>query len=88
MMSIIFWYVTSRSPLKVNGRFGGTYLLHLQGRNINRASRTLLATFFHTGFLFGLFFEPDDGGDMFLRKFGWLNRLHGVISQKIVFFIT
>jgi hypothetical protein len=26
----------------------------------------LLATCFHTGFLLGLFFDPKDGGDMFL----------------------
>jgi hypothetical protein len=26
----------------------------------------LLATCFHAGFLLGLFFDPEDGGDMFL----------------------
>jgi hypothetical protein len=26
----------------------------------------LLATCFHAGFLLGLFFNPEDGGDMFL----------------------
>jgi hypothetical protein len=26
----------------------------------------LLATSFHAGFLLGLFFDPEDGGDMFL----------------------
>jgi hypothetical protein len=26
----------------------------------------LLATCLHTGFLLGLFFNPEDGGDMFL----------------------
>jgi hypothetical protein len=33
----------------------------------------LLSTFFHTGFLLGLFFNPEDGGDMFLRNVGWLS---------------
>jgi hypothetical protein len=31
------------------------------------------ATCFHTGFLFYLFFEPKDGGDIFLRNFGRLS---------------
>jgi hypothetical protein len=29
------------------------------------ASRALLATRFHAGLLLGLFFDPEDGGDMF-----------------------
>jgi hypothetical protein len=31
---------------------------------------TLLATCFHSGFLLSLFFDPEDGGDMFLRNVG------------------
>jgi hypothetical protein len=38
-----------------------------------------LATCSDAGILLGLF-DSEDGGDMFLR-----NRLHGVISQKILF---
>jgi hypothetical protein len=30
--------------------------------------RALLATCFHAGFLLGLFFDPEDGGYMFLRN--------------------
>jgi hypothetical protein len=30
----------------------------------------LLATCFHAGFLLGLFFDPEDGGDIFLRYVG------------------
>jgi hypothetical protein len=32
-----------------------------------------LATCFHAGFLIGLHFDPEDGGDMFLRNVGWLS---------------
>jgi hypothetical protein len=28
----------------------------------------------NTGFLFGLFFDPEDGGDMFLRNVGYLSK--------------
>jgi hypothetical protein len=43
--------------------------------------------YFQTGFLLGLFFDPEDGGDMFLPKRRLIfNGLHGVISQKIVLF--
>jgi hypothetical protein len=37
----------------------------------------------------GLFFDPDDSDDMFLRNVRLtFNGLHGVISQKIQLFIT
>jgi hypothetical protein len=55
MMIIIFWDIMQCSPLKVNLRFGEI----LQ-----------LATCFHAGILLGLF-DPEDGGDMFLRNVGW-----------------
>jgi hypothetical protein len=32
--SIVFRDIMLCSPLKVNGRFGGTYSLHLQGQRI------------------------------------------------------
>jgi hypothetical protein len=37
MKTAVFWDITPCSPLKVNRRFGGTYLLHLQGPRISRA---------------------------------------------------
>jgi hypothetical protein len=60
MKSYVFWGIMSGSPLKVNRRFGGTCRLHIQGLKINQAkNQALLATYFHTGFLLGLFFEPE-----------------------------
>jgi hypothetical protein len=31
MKSSVFWDITPRNPLKVNGRFGGTCRLHIHG---------------------------------------------------------
>jgi hypothetical protein len=36
----------------------------------------VLATCFHAGFLFGVFFGPEDGGNMFLRNVGWLSTVY------------
>jgi hypothetical protein len=33
----------------------------------------LLATCFHAGFLLGLFFDLEDGGNIFLRNLSWLS---------------
>jgi hypothetical protein len=74
MKSTIFWDITPCNPLKVNRRFGGTYCLHLQGRKISRARNQLesrLVTYCDAGFLLSLhIFDPEDGGDMFLRNVG------------------
>jgi hypothetical protein len=42
-------------------------------RNISPppSGSTLLATCFQAGFLLGLFFDPEDGDDMFLRNVSW-----------------
>jgi hypothetical protein len=39
---------------------------------VNRRFGALFDTWFHIGFLLGLFFDPEDGGDMFLRNVGLL----------------
>jgi hypothetical protein len=52
-------------------------------------SRPLLATCFQAGFLVHLFLDLEDGGGMFPPECRLtVNGLHGVISQKIVLFIT
>jgi hypothetical protein len=49
----------------------------------------LLSICFHADSFLDLFFDPEEGGDMFLRKVGWLsNGLHGVIYQKMALFIS
>jgi hypothetical protein len=68
MKSSIYWDITLYSLLQVNRRFGGTCRLHLQHSS--------------AGFLLGLFFDPEDGGNMFIRNVCLLSTLHGIISQK------
>jgi hypothetical protein len=60
MKSCIFWDITPCNPFKVNRRSEGTCRLHLQGQKIRQDPPA--------GFLLGLFFDPEDGGDMFLRN--------------------
>jgi hypothetical protein len=64
-----------RSLLKVNQHFEETYPLHLQFQRISRAryqhesswkAEVLLASYFHTGTVLSLFFNPEDVGDVFL----------------------
>jgi hypothetical protein len=40
MESLVFWDITPCSPLKISGRFWGTYRLQLQGRRRTRTKRT------------------------------------------------
>jgi hypothetical protein len=37
--------------------------------------------FLHAGFLLGLFFGPEDGGDMFLRNVGWFLKDYMVLYR-------
>jgi hypothetical protein len=62
MKSSTFWDITPYSPLKVNRRFGRIYRLHLQGIIISQARDLCEAIC--------LFFDREDGGDMFLRNVG------------------
>jgi hypothetical protein len=57
-MSYSLWNVTPCRPLKVNRR-----RLHLQGRTASYLP--------HAGFCLGLFFEPENRGDIFFRNVCW-----------------
>jgi hypothetical protein len=81
------------SPLKVNRHFGGTCHLHFQSQRICQAKKkhgsrwqsehmALLATCFHVCFLLSLFFDPEDGNDMFLLNFVWLSMDYMVLHPE------
>jgi hypothetical protein len=80
--------------MSVNWRFGGTYRLHLQGRKISRAriqgeSRWQAEHVLLRWFLARLIFRPWRWWRYVPPKRRLtFNGLHGVISQKIVLFIT
>jgi hypothetical protein len=77
----VLWDIMQCYPLNVKRCFERTYRLHPQGRRISqkqerRESRAMHATCFHVG-LFGLFFDPEYGGDMYLQNVGRLSADYG-----------
>jgi hypothetical protein len=89
MKSSIFWDITPRSPLKINRHFEETYRIQLQGNGgwsedfqirqtekICKHETSVKASCQHSfqgGFFLCLFFNLEDGGNMFLRNVGWLS---------------
>jgi hypothetical protein len=57
------------SPLKVNWRFGGT-CRKVTNQVANGASACYVL---HAGFLLGIYFDPEDGGDIFPQNVSWLS---------------
>jgi hypothetical protein len=66
VMNLILWDITPCSPLKVNRRFGETSHLHRQVRSISQENSACYLH--HVGYLFGLFFDTEDAGKLFLRN--------------------
>jgi hypothetical protein len=56
------------NPLKINRSFVGICRLHLQVLRIRKAKNQRKVGGIHAGVLLGLFFYPEDGGDMFHRN--------------------
>jgi hypothetical protein len=61
LKSSIFWDITPCNPFKVNRRFRATYRLHPQGLRIGQLETRVKQ-------VVSTFFDPEDGGDMFLRN--------------------
>jgi hypothetical protein len=68
--SSFFWYISPCSPLKVSGHFAGTCRLHLQVRKAKQETNVKQASCRTFGFLLGLFFNRENGGDFSLRSVG------------------
>jgi hypothetical protein len=61
-------------PFKANRSFGGIFRLHLQCLRISQAKKQAGSKqnfLLHGGASLGLFFDPEESGDVFLRNF-WL----------------
>jgi hypothetical protein len=71
--NIIFWDVTPCSLLRCNRRFGETYRVHLQGRRKLYQHEPASTQMASKMFLLKFFFDPEDGGDVFLRNVGCIS---------------
>jgi hypothetical protein len=84
--SSILWNVTHCSPVKADRRFGGTYLLHLQGRketNMKWKANRAASSMRHVGFLLGLLFYSEN--NLPKRRLPFTG-VHGAISQETELF--
>jgi hypothetical protein len=68
--SPILWDITPYSPLKAIRDFRGTCL------------KPIVCYLLHAGFLLDLFFNSEDGGDMFLRNIGWHSVEHTALYLR------
>jgi hypothetical protein len=68
MKSSIFWDITQCNPFKVNRSFRKNISPIFGVEEKANQETSVLATCFHVSFFLGLIFDPEDGGDMFLRN--------------------
>jgi hypothetical protein len=86
--SSFFWDITPCSLLIVSECLGGSRRLNFNGRRIIQ-ERNQSETSSKQSWNLGLFFDTEDGGDMFVRKIVLtFHGLHSLISKTIEFFIT
>jgi hypothetical protein len=71
--------ITPYSLLKVNRRFGGMYRRHLQGWRIIQARNQYETDRKQSS---DLFFDPEDGGDFFLRNVGWHSKNYTALYAR------
>jgi hypothetical protein len=69
MKIAIFWDIPPCSPY-LNQRFGGMYHLHLQGRKSAEQETSVRAGGYPRWVVALLIFDPEDGGNTFLRNVG------------------
>jgi hypothetical protein len=67
--SSIFWDITAVLSVESHLTFRRN-MLPQSSRSRKKRSKNLLGTCLYGGFLLGLFFDSEDGGDMFLRNVG------------------
>jgi hypothetical protein len=80
--SSIFWDITPCSQLKVNRRFGRICHHHIQSRKIGPVRNQRECKWPQVGFLLGLFFDPEDGGDIFPRNISRLSTGYTVLYLR------
>jgi hypothetical protein len=79
--SVISWDITPCSPLIGNWRFEGTFRVHLEVEEEAKEETSMKQV---ADFLLALFFDPEDGGDMFLRNISWLITRYTTLHPKYV----